>query len=156
MSLGKRYRTFGLVTLCVFLDWITKFWARDIFGGTKKLIPGLLQIETLQNRGVFQGWFGTFQSEWVSWILVGLNLGICGLLMEWSRRTSALKTQFHIGIACMIGGALGNTLDRALHGYVLDFLVIGPLGVYNFADFAVILGAVLLLVHYWKNVPEEL
>lgn len=151
--LGKVY--LAPILAIVLLDFLSKSKARDFFGGVETLIPGILEIMVLRNYGFFQGLFDRFAPERTVLLATVLVALIIAGLVWWARSTQQAKTMRHLGIACMIGGALANGMDRLIHGYVLDFLAIGPLGVYNIADVAVIGGAGLMLRDFWRKQPEE-
>lgn len=144
-------RRYALVLASILaLDWLSKLWARRLFGGVKTLLPGLIEIRVVRNTGVFQGVFAGPGS--LSIILgVVMSAAFGALLCYFAWQTAPAKSMRHWTFACMIGGALANGLDRAVHGYVLDFLSIGPLGIYNLADFAVLAGAGLFVLDLWKK-----
>lgn len=115
------------------------------------LIPGWLRIQVLRNYGFFQGMFSESLGSFGTHITLIIGALVTAAIVVWAWKTPSGKTLRHGGFACMIGGALGNILDRAIYGYVLDFLQVGPLGVYNLADFALMLGAGLLLIDFWRT-----
>ena len=99
------------------------------------------------NRGVSFSMF-SHAATWMPWLLVGLALVICAVLIH-----LALKSQNRwerAGYAMVVGGALGNALDRARFGAVADFFYahIGDLGwpAFNVADMAICGGVALLLL----------
>lgn len=141
------------IAAILLLDGLTKAWFRNDAEGVHTLIPGLIRILVVRNRGFFQGILGPelgSGAPWLSLLVAGIALALLTLL-AW--RSPAAKTARHLGFACMIGGALSNSLDRLIHGYVLDLIQIGPLGVYNFADFALLGGAGVVLADYWRKDP---
>jgi signal peptidase II len=82
------------------------------------------------------------------WILSGLALAVVVLLLGWLRRVDHPLTSAGLGL--IIGGAIGNVIDRVRFGAVIDFLDFHALGwhwpAFNVADSAIFVGAVLLLV----------
>lgn len=144
----RRYAWVVAITLG--LDFLTKLWARRLFGGVAAFLPGVIEIKVVRNHGMFQG---LFSSNTAVATILGLTLsaGVCFFLGYLAWRSVAAKTMRHWAFACMIGGAFANGLDRAMYGYVLDFLSFGPLGIYNLADLAVLAGAGLFFVDLWKK-----
>lgn len=130
----------------VFLDLVTKSWASGIYGGVSTLVPGFLSLRVVHNRGMLfslgENTRGDTSFLWV-WVVWGIALAALSLL-AWVHRDK--KPMRHLSFACMIGGALGNGLDRALHGYVTDFLHIRFLPIINCADLFFVGGMSLLIV----------
>lgn len=106
------------------------------------LIPGL-------NTGINFGLFGG-APEITRWLLVALALAVSAGLAIWAARRFARRVEF-VCAGLLIGGALGNALDRVIHGAVLDFLNMSCCGihnpyVFNIADIWVFAGAIGLAV----------
>lgn len=89
-------------------------------------------------------------SGWQRWFLSGLAIAIVLWLMHWMRNTAFRFRLFNIGLALIIGGAIGNTIDRLGKGYVVDFIEwhyetwYWP--AFNVADMAISLGAALIII----------
>lgn len=142
--------TWGLVlAACVVaLDQATKYAVflglRPPFGGLE--VTGFFNIVTLWNRGVSFGLFAN-GSPWTPVLLIGLALAVALVLALWLRRADSRLLVAALGL--IIGGALGNAVDRALYGAVMDFLDVHVAGwhwpAFNVADSAISVGAVLLL-----------
>lgn len=90
-------------------------------------------------------------SGWQRWLFIALALGISTVIVVWLWRLRAAR-QFVLpaGLALVLGGAIGNVVDRIRLGYVVDFvqvLIAGwPFPSFNVADSAITVGAVLLIV----------
>ena len=95
-------------------------------------------------------------SGWQRWFFVGLGLAASALII-WMMRSHPGQKLFCFAVSLVMGGALGNVIDRLLHGYVVDFLqfrfdVLSPLfhggyfPAFNLADSAITLGAVCLVL----------
>jgi len=84
------------------------------------------------------------------WPLVGLSVLACGLLGWWLRRVPSNQPILATGLALIIGGALGNMLDRARIGAVIDFVHLSynawSFAIFNVADTAITLGAIATVV----------
>ena len=130
---------------------MTKAWVESLFGGVKTLIPGVLLIRVWRQEGGLLGWVmptGLVHSLWV-W---GLTLCAFLFLLWLARGTKVTKRMRHYGFACMIGGALGNGVDRLYRGYVVDFIDIRFLPVFNLADLALLIGMILTV---WSVLSEK-
>jgi signal peptidase II len=149
----RRNRRFGLaVAALVFLiDQAAKYVVTHPLQLQERLEMNLLPIFDLrwtENRGVSMG-FLTADSETTRWLLVLLTGAIALFVFAWLWREKRRDDTF--GLALVLGGALGNILDRVRYGYVVDFLdlhfgEIRPFLVFNVADAAITIGVLLLLV----------
>jgi signal peptidase II len=112
--------------------------------GAVSLVPGILDLRYAENRGAaFSTWAESTHA------LVGPALlafsAVATLLVAawwWRRRTAGLLER--IGYAAIFAGAVGNAVDRAAHGYVVDFIHITYWPVFNVADIAIVAGALAL------------
>lgn len=125
------------------------------FGCRHVELGSFLDLSMLWNRGVSFGLLRA-DSDWVRWGLVAAMLAIASVFASWLRTAERRLTAIALGL--VIGGALGNVIDRARFGAVVDFLdfsgpwfgwsIAGwPVGfpwIFNVADAAISVGAVLL------------
>ena len=136
----------AIAGLVVVLDQLTK-WAILTWLDRAIALTPFFNLVVVWNRGVS---FGMFHSAGAlgPWVLSGLALAVVVLLVGWLRRVYHYLTAAGLGL--IIGGALGNVIDRARFGAVVDFLDFHALGwhwpAFNIADSAIFVGAVLLLV----------
>ncbi len=113
------------------------------------VLPPLLNFRYGENTGIN---FGLFDggSDAARWVLIGFSLAVCAAVYVWIwRGHSAWRMQLSAGL--LIGGALGNVVDRLLYGYVLDFLNMSCCGinnpfVFNVADVFIFAGAAGLIL----------
>ena len=124
------------------LDRRTKSWADHLFGGTTDTVVPWLEIHVVRNTGSLLGLVppsnGRFGLAEVGMVLA--LIALCG----WAWRSPPQRSVRHLGVACMIGGAVGNLSDRLMHGYVIDFLQIGRFPIFNLADVALLIGLCLV------------
>ena len=112
-----------------------------------ELLP-IFNLTWVENRGISLGLFPA-DGELGRWLLVAITAGIAIGVAWWIRREEARGDQF--ALALVLGGALGNIVDRTRFGYVVDFadLHFGsfrPFLVFNVADAAISIGVLILLV----------
>ena len=112
--------------------------------GDLPVVPPYLVFRMGWNRGVNFGLFSD-GAEAMRWVLVALALGISALVLRWAW---AERDRAVVGVSAglLIGGALGNALDRVVHGAVVDFLNMSCCGirnpyVFNLADVGIFAGA---------------
>ncbi len=148
-ALGPRWRRIAAWAAGVFvLDQLTKvlvlFALRLPDRGSFDVAPPVLVLRMAWNRGVNFGLLSS-GSELARWGLVALALAICALVLRWMRGESRPVALVSAGV--LIGGALGNVVDRIVYGAVADFLNMSCCGfenpyVFNVADIAIVVGAV--------------
>lgn len=94
-------------------------------------------------------------SGWQRWFFLGLGLAAAGFII-WMLRRHGHQKLFAWALTLILGGALGNVIDRAIHGYVVDFIQVHARGWYfpafNVADSAITIGAILLIVDELRRV----
>jgi signal peptidase II len=135
----------GLAAAVVIVDQATKAWLTGLLepGERLSVIGDLVRLVHGQNDGAI---FGLFQDQALLFGIV--SLGVVGLIV-WYHGSSGRNTLLSIALGLLLGGAIGNALDRFRLGYVVDWVDIGIGDVrfytFNVADSAVT-GAVLLLI----------
>lgn len=96
---------------------------------------------------------------WQQWFFIILGVVVSAAVMVWLRLVPKDNHMLCIGLCLVIGGALGNVIDRVLLGYVVDFLDfhIGEhhWPAFNIADIAIVIGAGLLILDSFRAVPED-
>ena len=107
------------------------------------VLPPLLVFKMGWNTGINFGFFAG-EADVMRWVLVGLAVVISGWLLVWGRQLDRPIAQVAAGL--IIGGAIGNGLDRVIHGAVMDFLNMSCCGIqnpfaFNLADVAIFAGA---------------
>ncbi len=131
---------------------VEKFSPADSF---RVLIPGLLNLTHASNPGVAFGLLADSEQPWVPFLLILFSVSVIGLL-TWLLVTGRAGGWLgQCGIALILGGALGNVLDRVLHHSVTDFIDfhIGSHHWYTFniADSGIVVGAGLVLLELFLD-----
>jgi signal peptidase II len=136
----------AIAGLVVVLDQLTK-WAILIWLERAMVLTPFFNLVLVWNRGVSFGMFDS-ESRVGPWVLSGLAFAVVALLLGWLRRVDDPLTATGLGL--IIGGAIGNVIDRVRFGAVIDFLDFHALGwqwpAFNVADSAICVGALLLVV----------
>lgn len=136
----------GGVFLITALDLWTKNWAERNWKTPLSLIDDILTFRYVENYGIaFSIPFGG-TGLLISNVLIFLALLVFGLKMPREN-----KRLWAWALTMLIGGALGNMIDRFSRGYVVDFIALGNFPVFNVADAALTIGALLLLFHTLKQ-----
>jgi signal peptidase II len=143
--LGGWLGTSGLV---IVLDQLTKYLMKErlSFGETVKVTP-FFDLVLVYNPGAAFSFLST-ASGWQRWFFVALALSISSWLLVLIRR-HARESWLPLSFVLILGGALGNVIDRLLYGAVIDFLYFhaGRYGwpAFNIADSAITIGVCLLV-----------
>jgi signal peptidase II len=146
----------GIAATVVAVDQITKLIAVDFLGAAYVPHPVLgnwLRLTLVYNPGAA---FGIHAGQYSRWIFTALTIGALWLLWRLYRETPAADTRRVVSISLVIGGALGNLLDRLRSARgVTDFIDVG-IGTsrwptFNVADMAVSCGAILLAWVLWRE-----
>jgi signal peptidase II len=138
----------GLVVagVVIVLDQLTKLAILALLDRAVEVTP-FLNLVVVWNPGVSFGMFAS-AGALMPWLLSGLSLAVAVALGVWLRRVEHPLAAVALGL--IIGGALGNVIDRVRFGAVVDFLDFHALGyhwpAFNAADSAICVGAGLLLV----------
>lgn len=133
----------------VLLDQVTKhlFWR---MGQNHEIIPGYFNITLVKNAGAA---FGMFQGARV--FFVTASFLAVGLIIYLGMRLPREQRTRRILLGLILGGAVGNLIDRVASGEVIDFVQIGVAGhywpVFNIADAGVTIGATLLILYAMRS-----
>ena len=137
--------------LVVVADQLSKLWIERtmVLGDSFTVLP-ILDIVRAHNYGAAFSFLDD-AGGWQRWAFTVLAIGVSIALVFWLRKL-ALATQglLAFGLALIVGGAIGNVIDRVEHGYVVDFVHAhwGPhyFAAFNVADAAISIGAVLVIL----------
>ena len=149
---GTRRFHFLIAISVVLLDRATKWVvAKNIsLHDGIQVIPGFFRITHVENRGAAFGLFADSPAPWKIAMLVLFSIVALVVVSALLWRNSHSMTTTGIGLALILGGALGNLWDRVLNGRVVDFLLfyVGSYQwpAFNVADSAIVVGAGLLVV----------
>lgn len=145
---GRRWAVFGGLALAVVLaDQLTKAAIGQAYppGTRTDVIGDLVRIVPGANSGAI---FGLFPDQ--AWLFGLLSLVVLGLIVAFHARSAEGGLLLSVALGLLLGGAVGNLIDRFRLGYVLDFVDVGIGGVrwytFNVADAAISTSIVLLLV----------
>ena len=132
-----------IVLLIVIADQLTKYLAsihlKQIT--TKELVKGVFNLTYVENSGAA---FGILQNQ--RWIFIVLTVLICGGIIYFLATQSSTDLMLRLSLAMILGGAIGNLIDRIRLGYVIDMLhfTLIDFPVFNIADSFVVVGTILL------------
>jgi signal peptidase II len=146
----------GIALLIIVADQLTKTLIIGSFElGDSHTVTSFFNLVRVHNAGAAFS-FLAGASGWQRWFFVGLGLAAT-VFIVWMLKRHGGQRLFSLAMALILGGALGNVIDRLLHGHVIDFLQFhwdwlapvfhgGYFPSFNIADSAITVGAVLLIL----------
>ena len=155
----KMLKWLALSLLAVVLDQVSK-WAIDSSMQLYQSIPLVpyFNLTYLRNTGAAF----SFLSEaggWQRWFFAGLAIVISAVIGVWLARLKEHETVLAVALSLVLGGAIGNLIDRLAYGYVIDFLDVyyqtWHCPAFNIADSAITLGVILMLLESFGLVGSK-
>ena len=139
----------GLALLVLVADQFTKVLIIGRYGlGDGFAVTNFFNIVRVHNTGAAFSFLAS-AGGWQRWFFTGLGL-VATVAMVWMLKKHPGQKLFGFAIACILGGAIGNVLDRVMYGYVVDFLDFHYAGIhfpaFNVADSGITLGAACLIL----------
>lgn len=130
----------------VIIDQLTKYLVSHSFelGECREIIGGILNFRYVRNEGAAWGMFS--DSRWVFILITSVALIVMPIILYKYRK---LHFMFGFSLSLVIGGAIGNMIDRIFAGSVVDFIEAAFINfpVFNFADCCVTVGAIIMFVY---------
>jgi signal peptidase II len=141
--------------LVIGLDQLTKHWAlASLVPYEPVAIMPMFNIMLAFNPGAAFSFLGD-QDGWQRWFFIALAWGVSLALVIWLSKTHLSQRRLVLGLTLVLGGAIGNVIDRMVYHHVVDFLDfywgIWHYPTFNVADVAISVGAVLLIWDAWKS-----
>ncbi len=136
---------FVLSVLILVLDQGTKIWAfRSLSAQPLVLIPGVLELTYLENRGAVWG----LMQGWQIVFLVATVLFLGMVIWFYAKKRRDMTGLTRVILSLLFSGAIGNLIDRAMLGYVRDMIYFSLINfpVFNVADSAISIAAALLVI----------
>ncbi|MCL4774250.1 MAG: lipoprotein signal peptidase [Burkholderiaceae bacterium] len=155
-SAGVAKRWLWLAAAIVLADQLTKLAVvrSFAFGERLAVVPGLFDLTLLFNRGAAFS-FLAGAGGWQRWFFTGLGVA-AAVFIVWLLARHGSQRLFAFSLALILGGAIGNVIDRIVRGQVVDFLLVywqrWHWPAFNVADSAITVGALLLIVDEFRRV----
>ncbi len=152
-----------LLVFIVCLDQLLKWYMSSLlplcvigYCNTIEVLP-VFRFALLHNSGAAFS-FLSDAGGWQRWFLVTVSVTVSTFIGVWLYRSVRTEKLLSLGLAFILGGAIGNLIDRVLDGYVVDFIVVHwqeyNFPAFNIADSAIFIGACILLLEMILK-PEE-
>ncbi len=146
----------GLAAIVLAADLVTKVLILQSFQlGDSRLVTGFFNVVRVHNTGAAFSFLAS-AGGWQRWMFTGIGV-VAAVFIVWMLRSHSGQKLFSFALACILGGAIGNVIDRVVHGYVVDWLDFhwaflsglfhgGHFPAFNIADAGISVGAVALLL----------
>ena len=134
-----------MIFLLILLDQIAKYFAYttrpdlDILGN-------FLRLQYIENTGTI---FGLFENSNIIFLILAITL--CIILAIYMRKYVEKKSQKEKVFLLILAGGVGNIIDRIVRGFVVDFISLKWVGIFNFSDAYIVIGIFLLIFLEWKE-----
>ena len=146
----QRSTTLSIAAAIVLIDQMSKAALSAVLvdGKTMTAIPGILSLQLVHNSGAAFSLFSR-STELLGYLSLLVSMGI----LVWIGRQRAIPLWQGLATACLLGGTLGNGLDRWRLGYVVDFLALVPINfpIFNAADIAINVAVLCFGLDLWLN-----
>lgn len=139
----------GLALILLIADQVTKVLILGYYRlGDTTILTSFFNIVRAHNTGAAFSFLAS-ASGWQRWFFTAIGVA-AALFIVWLLKSHAGQKLFSFAMACILGGAVGNVIDRTLHGYVVDFLDFHygswHFPAFNVADSAITIGAICLIL----------
>ena len=147
---GSIWPWLGLAVIIVIIDQFTKTLILGYYKlGDATYVTSFFNVVRAHNTGAAFSFLAD-HSGWQRWLFTGIGVA-AAVFIVWMLRTHAGQKLFSFAMACILGGAIGNVIDRVLYGYVVDFLQFHwrnswYFPAFNVADTAITIGAAGLIL----------
>lgn len=158
--MSARFGKLGWVWLSVVvfvIDQITKYWFDNNLSMYERIavIPDFFSWTLAYNTGAAFSFLAD-ESGWQRWLFALIATVVSAVLVVWLKRLKPEETWLAVGLALVLGGALGNLVDRVIFGHVVDFILVHwqnrwYFPAFNIADSAITVGAVLLALDMFRS-----
>jgi len=137
--------------LVVFIDRLSKLFFSDllVYGESLPIIRNVLHMTMVHNTGIA---FGFFKDQGITFIVIPIVAAVLLVfnIYYYRQNNEALSRTYIVAFSLILGGAIGNLIDRIAYGHVIDFIDFRVWPVFNIADSAITIGAVLIAYKCFK------
>ncbi len=167
-AIAQQKRWFVISAVVVAIDQVSKAWVHATLsdGPRVELIPGWLNFVYSRNAGGLFGYFTDLSQPWRTLLLTLLPLAAIAFVVDYLARGRDLDLVARSALSLVLGGAIGNLIDRVFRGEVIDFIDAQASGglaqwlvekfgtahwhTFNVADSCIVCGAILLLISAFR------
>lgn len=151
---------YAISVVVILLDQVTKYAADNMldYGRPVEILP-VFDLTLLYNKGAAFS-FLSDAGGWQRWFFLTISSVVSCVLVVWIYRLPSSQKLLALSLSLILGGAIGNLIDRAYFGHVIDFISVHYdnhyFPAFNIADSAITVGAALMLIEaFFFNKEEE-
>lgn len=154
----KLFPYFFLAGLLLFLDIVTKVVVENFisYGAVIEILP-VFELTLVYNYGAAFSFLAD-AGGWQKWLFLGISLAASVFFLAWLLQLKSNQKLLALALSMLLAGALGNFIDRAINGYVVDFLSFHwhehYFPAFNVADSSITIGVIFLLLDTLFNSKE--
>jgi signal peptidase II len=158
-SRGTLVPWLGIALIVILFDQLSKISITKLFThGEEKAITSFFNLVLAYNRGAAWGFLQN-EAGWQRYFFTAIGIGAVSFIIYLLRRHAGQRL-FCWALALIMGGAIGNVIDRVVYGHVIDFLdfhlaSVGHFPAFNIADSAITLGAILFIFDELRRVNKH-
>lgn len=149
----------GIAAIVILCDQISKITITKLFVlGEEKIVTGFFNLVLAYNRGAAFSFLSN-EGGWQRYFFTAIGVVAVGFILHMLRRHAGQR-MFCWSLSLIMGGAIGNVIDRLVYGHVIDFLdfhfgSLGHFPAFNLADSAITLGAILFVIDELRRVGKH-
>jgi signal peptidase II len=159
LTLANKKRYLLIFSLIIIADQATKIAIQSVFNGNHfkviHVIKDFFLLRYVENKGAVWGMFSQSANAWIPKIITGLSIIALLVVLYFFMKLECKCTLELTSLAFIIGGAIGNIIDRLYQGYVVDFLDVyiktHHWPTFNIADSFISIGVALLIFSIWRG-----
>ena len=139
---------FSTALIIILIDQLSKFFVRNNFQLNQPIpiINNIFHLTYIQNTGAG---FGILKAQTL--ILIFVSIAVIGIIFYNFDKIKNKEILLQVLVGFVLGGTIGNLIDRLAYGYVIDFLDFRIWPIFNFADSFVTIGIIGLIIYLWKK-----
>ena len=155
-SSGSMTPWLGIAAIVILLDQLSKITITKLFRyGEEMYVTSYFNLVLAYNKGAAFSFLSN-ESGWQRYLFTGIGIAAAGYIL-WLLRKHSGQRLFCWALALILGGAIGNVIDRLMYGHVVDFLDfhwrgLGHFPAFNVADSAICVGAALFVLDELRRV----
>ena len=145
---NKYVTIFSTALIIILIDQLTKFLIKTNFHLNQSL-PLIKNIFHLTYNHNYGAGFGILQQQTL--ILIFISIIVIGVILYYFDKIKEKEKLLQVLVGFILGGTIGNLIDRATYGFVIDFLDFRIWPVFNIADSFATIGVIGLIIYLWKK-----
>lgn len=128
-----------LIVFLIIIDQITKYLA-NVYKPSFNILGDYFKLQYIENTGTI---FGLFENS--NYIFVALAIILCAIIIFYMKKNIEKNSIKEKAFMLILAGGIGNLIDRILRGFVVDFISLKWVGIFNFSDMYIVFGVIIII-----------